>query len=110
MWSLHGAQLARRIVSEEGARRIVGPRLRHFHLRFLRTNRQGKVSRRRLLALRAFSIFQRFARGGMESLRGDVADRARGPASSSFYVGPKGRLQNRLGKLASCGSWRNRKF
>jgi hypothetical protein len=31
----HGAQLARRIVSEEGAGRIVGPRLGHFHLRLL---------------------------------------------------------------------------
>src|SRR6476659_8062641 len=80
MRSLHGAQLARRTVSEEGAGRIVGPRLGHFHLRLLRTNRQGDVSRGRLFALGAISVFQRITRGGMESLRGDVADRARGPS------------------------------
>ena len=82
----------------------------HFHLRLLRTNRQGDVSRGRLFALGAISVFQRLTRGGMESLRGDVADRARGPASASFHLNPKGRLQARLGKLASCGSWRNRKL
>src|SRR6185503_15915164 len=110
MRSLHGAQLARRIVSEEGAGRIVGTRPGHFHLRLLRTNRQGDVSRGRLFALGAISVCQRLTRGGMESLRSDVADRARGPASAGFHLGPKGRLQARLGKLASCGSWRNRKL
>src|SRR5262245_21068947 len=111
MWSVHGAQLARRIVSEEGAGRIVGPRLGHFHLRLLRTNGQGGVSRGgELSALGASSVFQRIARGSMESLRGDVADRARGPASASFHLGSKGRLQDRLRKLASCASWRNRKL
>src|SRR5262245_12025315 len=87
-----------------------GPRLGHFHLRLLRTNRQGDVSRGRLSALGAISIFQWIARGSMESLRGDVADRARGPAHASFHLGSKGRLQDRLGKLASCGSCRNRKL
>src|SRR5215472_1632789 len=53
MWSLHGAQLARRIVSEEGAGRIVGPRLGYFHLRLLRTDWQGDISRGRLFALGA---------------------------------------------------------
>src|SRR5262249_20072857 len=110
MWSLHGAQLARRIVSKEGAGRIMGPRLGHFHLRLLRTNRQGDVGRGRLSALGTVSVFQRVARGGMESLRCDVADRARGPASASFHLGPQGGLQDRLGKLASCRSWRNRKL
>ena len=57
-----------------------------------------------------FPFFQRVARGGMESLRCDVADRARGPASACFHLGPKGRLRDRLGKLASCGSCRNRKL
>src|SRR5215475_4917307 len=89
MWSLHGAQLARRIVSEEGAGRIVGPRLGYFHLRLLRTDWQGDISRGRLFALGAISVFQRLTRGGMESLRGDVADRARRPASASFQLGPK---------------------
>jgi len=50
------------------------------------------------------------ARGGMESLRRDVADRARGPASACFHLGPKGGLQDRLGKLAACGSCRNRQL
>src|SRR5215469_16908000 len=110
MWSLHGAQLARRIVSEEGTGRIVGPRLGHIHIRLLRTNRQGGVGRGRLSALGAISVLQRVARGGMESLRCDVADRARGPTSASFHLGPKSRLPDRLGKLASCRSWRNRKL
>src|SRR6516164_11001423 len=110
MWSLHGAQLARRIVSEKGAGRIVGPRLGDIHIRLLRTNRQGDVGRGRLSALGAISVFQLVARGGMESLRCDVADRARRTTSARFHLGPKGRLPDRLGKLASCGSCRNGKL
>src|SRR5262249_54355805 len=110
MWSLHGAQLVRRGGSDGGAGRVVEQRVGPFHVWLLRTNRQGGVSRGRLSALGAISVFQRIARGSMESLRGDVADRARGPASASFHLGSKGRLQDRLGKLASCGSCRNRKL
>src|SRR2546423_981420 len=110
VWSLHCVQLVQSIFFEKGSGGIVWAWLGHFHLRLLRTNRQGDLGRGRLSALGAISFFQRIARGSMESLRGDVADRARGPASASFHLGSKGRLQDRLGKLASCGSWRNRKL
>ena len=43
-----------------------GQELGHFHLRLLRTYRQGDVSRGRLFALGAISVFQRITRGGME--------------------------------------------
>ncbi len=80
------------------------------HLRLLCTNRQSDSGRRRLSALGAISVLQRVARGRMESLRREVADRARGPAGAGLHPGPKGRLQDRLGKLASCGPCRNRKL
>src|SRR5262249_49392199 len=40
----------------------------------------------RLFALGAISVFQRVTRGGMESLRGDVADRARGRPVPAFTL------------------------
>jgi alkylation response protein AidB-like acyl-CoA dehydrogenase len=48
--------------------------------------------------------------GRMESLRRDAADRARWQAGASLPVGAEGRLQDRLGKLASRWPCRNRKL
>src|SRR5262245_46255405 len=89
MWSLHGAQLARRIVSEEGAGRIVGPRLGHFHLRLLRTNRQGDVSRGRLSAPGAISVFGRLARRCLLSCGSPGA--ASNLCGAMLPIGPEGR-------------------